>query len=281
MKQRSRRPKRMDTQVPQSSVPSDNVADEAVNEKMDDSLVRAATTTTSLYVEQDRGSGPRCQETIGDTIAQTRFENVSKHSNDPLLARGNTLRSGKDRLKLKELMELFTNLQTRVLDLETTKTTQANEIVNLKRRVKKLKRRNKSRTHGLKRLYRVGSSRRVGSSKDEGLGEEDASKQGRIVDIDDNEDIYLVNVQTDEDMFGVNDLDGDIDVLESVDVVNTAEETRSVVEEVTAVTIPVSAVITITTTTAITDVEINLAQALAELKSAKPKADKVVIQEPE
>ncbi|GKB88418.1 hypothetical protein Tco_0960690 [Tanacetum coccineum] len=38
---------------------------------------------------------------------------------------------------------------------------------------------------------------------------------------------------------------------------------------------------TTTTTTAITDVEITLAQALAELKSAKPKADKVVIQEPE
>ncbi|GJY24491.1 hypothetical protein Tco_0398149 [Tanacetum coccineum] len=36
-----------------------------------------------------------------------------------------------------------------------------------------------------------------------------------------------------------------------------------------------------TTTTAITDVEMTLAQALAELKSAKPKADKVVIQEPE
>ncbi|GKF33790.1 hypothetical protein Tco_0106990, partial [Tanacetum coccineum] len=109
MKQRSRRPKRKDTQVPQSSVPSDNVADEAVNEEMDDSLVRVATTATSLDAEQDRGninktrskatlnepsspgtssgSGPRCQETMGDTIAQTRFENVSKHSNDPLLAR--------------------------------------------------------------------------------------------------------------------------------------------------------------------------------------------------
>ncbi|GJT06295.1 hypothetical protein Tco_0840757 [Tanacetum coccineum] len=284
MKQRSRRPKRKDTQVPQSSVPSDNVVDEAVNEEMDDSLVRATTTATSLDAEQDRGninktrskatlnepsspgtslgSGPRCQETMGDTIAQTRFENVSKHSNDPLLARGNTLRSGEDRLKLKELMELCTNLQTRVLDLETSKTTQANEIASLKRRVKKLERRNKPRTHGLKILYKVGSSR-------------------RIADIDANEDIYLVNVQTDEDMFGVNDLDGDEVIVESVDVVNTAEETRSVVEEVTAVTIPVSAATTTTTTTAITDVEITLAQALAELKSAKTKANKVVIQEPE
>ncbi|GKG50386.1 hypothetical protein Tco_0521486, partial [Tanacetum coccineum] len=65
---------------------------------------------------------------------------------------------------------------------------------------------------------------------------------GRIADIDANEDIYLVNVQTGEDMFGVNDLDGDEVIVESIDVVKTAKETRSVVEEVTAVTIPVSAV---------------------------------------
>ncbi|GJR76348.1 putative ribonuclease H-like domain-containing protein [Tanacetum coccineum] len=135
--------------------------DEVVNEEMDDSLERAATTATSLDAEQDRGGGPRCQETIGDIIAQTRFENISKTSNDPLLARGNTLQSGEDRLKLEELMALCTNLQQRVLDLETTKTTQANEIASLKRRVKKLERRNKSRTHRLKRMYKVGSSRRV------------------------------------------------------------------------------------------------------------------------
>ncbi|GJX57938.1 hypothetical protein Tco_0289328 [Tanacetum coccineum] len=293
-KQRSRRSKRKDSKVPRPSSPTNNVADEAVNEKMDDSLVRAATIATGLEAEQDSGnidktqskatlnessssgsssgSSPRRQETIGDTIAQTSFENVSKLSNYPLLARGNTLRSGEDRLKLKELMALCITLQSRVLALETTKTTQATKIASLKKRSKKLERRNKSRTHGLKRLYRVGSSRRVESSEDEGLGEEDASKQGRIVDIDANEDIYLVNVQTDEDMFGVNDLDGDEVIVESVDVVKTVEETRSVVEEVTAVIILVSAATTITTTTAITDVEMTLAQALVELKSAKPKA---------
>ncbi|GJW40264.1 hypothetical protein Tco_0066109 [Tanacetum coccineum] len=195
--------------------------DEPVNEEMDDSLVRAATTVTSLDAEQDR-----------DTIAHTRFENVSKHSNNPLLARGNTLRSGEDRLKLKKLMELCTNLQTRVLDLETTKTTQANEIASLKRRVKKLERRNKSRTHRLKRLYRVGSSRRVESSEDVGLGEEDAYKQGRIADIDATKDIYLVNVHHDEDMFGVNDLEGDEVLVESEGVVKTVKERINVVEEV-------------------------------------------------
>ncbi|GJW23922.1 hypothetical protein Tco_0037733 [Tanacetum coccineum] len=36
----SRRPKRKDTEIPQSSGPTDNVADEAVNKEMDDSLER-------------------------------------------------------------------------------------------------------------------------------------------------------------------------------------------------------------------------------------------------
>ncbi|GJY36835.1 hypothetical protein Tco_0422213 [Tanacetum coccineum] len=126
--QKPRKPKRKDTQVPQPSGPTDIVADEAVHKELGDRLVRAATTASSLEAEQDSGNitktrskatpnessslgttlggGPRCQETMGDTIAQTRFENVSKHSNDSLLARGNTLRSDKDSLKLKELMEL-------------------------------------------------------------------------------------------------------------------------------------------------------------------------------
>ncbi|GJV36144.1 hypothetical protein Tco_1408621 [Tanacetum coccineum] len=155
-----RKPKRKNTQVPQPSGSSKHVADEAVHKELGDSLVRAATTASSLEAEQDSGNinktqskatlnessslgttsggGPRYQETIGDTIAQTRFENVSKHSNDSLLARGNTLRSDEDSLELKELMELCTNLQQRVLDLEKMKTTQANEIARLKRRVKQL-----------------------------------------------------------------------------------------------------------------------------------------------
>nr|GFD26320.1 hypothetical protein [Tanacetum cinerariifolium] len=54
-----------------------------------------------------------------------------------------------------------------VLDLEKTKTTQRNEIDSLKKKVKKLEKRNKSRTHKLKRLYKVGLSARVESSGDE------------------------------------------------------------------------------------------------------------------
>ncbi|GJV06789.1 hypothetical protein Tco_1344445 [Tanacetum coccineum] len=110
-KQKSRRPKRKDIDVPQPGGPTTNVADEAVNEEMDDSLVRAATTASSLEAEQDSGSGPRRQETIGDTIAQNRFENVSKISNDSLVAGVNTPHSDEDRLKLNELMEFCTKLQ--------------------------------------------------------------------------------------------------------------------------------------------------------------------------
>ncbi|GKC93856.1 hypothetical protein Tco_1159298, partial [Tanacetum coccineum] len=170
--QKPRKPKRKDTQVPQPSGPTNIIADEAVHKDLGDSLVRAATTASSLEAE---------------------FENVSKHSNDSLLARGNTLRSDGDKLKLNELMELCTNLQKKVLDLEKTKTTQQNEINSLKRRVKKLKQKKRSRTHVLKRLRKVGATARIESSGDEESLGEDASKQGsRINDIDEDEDITLV-----------------------------------------------------------------------------------------
>ncbi|GJU90143.1 retrovirus-related pol polyprotein from transposon TNT 1-94 [Tanacetum coccineum] len=224
-KQKPRKPKRKDTQIPQSSGPTEHVADKAVYKELEDSLVRAATTASSLEEEQDSGninktrskatlnepsspgtssgSGPRCQDTMGDTIAQTR-----------------------------------------VLDLETTKTTQANEIASLKRRVKKLEKKDISRTHKLKRLYKVGLSARVESSRDEEDLGEDASKQGRINAIDANEDITLVNDQDDADMFDVNTLTGD-KVLAKLEVV--VKDVNLTVDEVT------------------------LAQALADLKSVKPK----------
>nr|GEY44326.1 retrovirus-related Pol polyprotein from transposon TNT 1-94 [Tanacetum cinerariifolium] len=192
----------------------DNVADEAVYKELGDSLVKVATTASSLEGKQDSGNinktqskatpnepssqgidsggGPRCQKAMGDTTAQTRFESVSEHSYNSLLARGNTLQSDEDRMKINELMELCTNLQTRVLKLEKTKTTQGNEIASLKKRVKKLKNKYRSRTHKLKRLYKIGLTARVESSDEESLGD-DASKQERIEAIDQDEDITLVN----------------------------------------------------------------------------------------
>ncbi|GJV21278.1 hypothetical protein Tco_1370298 [Tanacetum coccineum] len=120
----------------------------------------------------------QAQQEQGEVDEAVNEENVSKHSNDPLL-------SGGDRLKLKELM-------------------------------------------------------------------------GRkIHDIDADEDITLENVHV-EDMFGVNDLDGDEAFVENEEPVVNAATTIS--------TIPVSAA------KDLSDVGMTLAQALTELKSTKPKA---------
>ncbi|GJU72594.1 hypothetical protein Tco_1263999 [Tanacetum coccineum] len=297
--QQPRKPKRKDTQVPQPSDPIENVADEAVHKELGDSLVRAATTASSLEAEQDSGNinktqskatpnesssqgtnsggGPRCQETMGDTIAQTRFESVSKHSNDSLLARGNTLRSDEDRLKLDELMALCTTLQNRVLDLEQTKTTQHNEIVSLKRRVKKLEKKNRSRTHSLKRLYKVGLTTRVESSDNEEVLGEDASKQGRIYAIDADEEITLVSVH-DVNVFAYEEvfvIEQEV-AEEVVRIINTSKLITDAAQDSAATTVSTA---TTTTATIKTVDDFTLAQALKEMKSTKPKKKGVVIQE--
>ncbi|GJS37630.1 hypothetical protein Tco_0536012 [Tanacetum coccineum] len=141
--------------------------DEAFNEEMDDSLEMPATIATSLDAEQERGSGPKSQDTMGDTIVRTTFKNVSKTSNDSLLTGVNRPRSDEDRLKLNELMEFF----------------------------EKLEKKGGSRTHKLKRLYKVSRPARVISSDEASLGDqEDATKQGRkIDDIDKDAKITLVH----------------------------------------------------------------------------------------
>nr|GFC01531.1 hypothetical protein [Tanacetum cinerariifolium] len=57
-------------------------------------------------------------------------------------------------MQLTELMNLYTNLQKQVIDLELAKTAQAKEIADLEKRVKKLERKKKSGTSGIKRLWK-------------------------------------------------------------------------------------------------------------------------------
>ncbi|GKE52969.1 hypothetical protein Tco_1488125 [Tanacetum coccineum] len=115
-------------------------------------------------------------------------ESVPTYSNDPLL-------SGKDRLKLTDLMDMCTKSFERVLDLEHIKIAQAKEIINLKPRVKKLEKKAGLRTHKFKRLYKVGVTRRVEYSDDESLGAQaDASNQGKsIKDIEKDAEVSLVD----------------------------------------------------------------------------------------
>ncbi|GJS88493.1 hypothetical protein Tco_0771129 [Tanacetum coccineum] len=196
--QKPRKPKRKATKVPQPSGPTKVITNEAVYKELDDRLVRAATTASSLEAEQVSGN-----------ITKTQYKATPNESSSLGTSlgggpRGNTLRSDEDIMKLKELMELCTNLQQRVLELEKTKTTQAVEISSLKKRVKKLEKKDKPSTTKMKRLYKSVES----FVEKEDLGE-DASKQGKIIDdIDVDADITLVSDQhVDEE---VHDADKDM-----------------------------------------------------------------------
>ncbi|GJR67298.1 hypothetical protein Tco_0013363 [Tanacetum coccineum] len=192
-----RRTKRgQNTKVPQSGGSLNKVGDEAINEEMLDSVERATTVASSL----EWSLAPRNHE---GAEAQARSEGVPIQSKDPPLSTGNTVGSEEDsmkhdyelmnnvppttydsplsggntpgsdegRLKLEELMAMCTKLSKHVLDLEKEKDAQAMEILNLKKRVKKLERKRKSIISQLRRrMYR-----QVESSDDD-LDEEDASK---------------------------------------------------------------------------------------------------------
>ncbi|GKE28184.1 hypothetical protein Tco_1443568 [Tanacetum coccineum] len=192
-KTQKRRRTKKDTQLPQTSVPQDLGADEAVHKEG--------------VTGMDTGGSPRRQDTIGGAPAQTRSERVLEKPNEPPLSeghtsgsgegrmehqfeltanvpitshdsplpRGYTPRSDEGRLKLQELMTMCIKLSKQVIDLEKEKDAQAVEILRLKKRVKRFKRQRKSSTSQPRRK----KYRQVESPNDD-LNEEDASKQGRI-----------------------------------------------------------------------------------------------------
>ncbi|GJS87791.1 retrovirus-related pol polyprotein from transposon TNT 1-94 [Tanacetum coccineum] len=160
----------------------------------------------------------------------------------------------------------------KVLDLKKAKTTQAKEIASLKKRVKKLEKRRKLRTLGLKRLRKIGSTSRVESSIDASLGDqEDASKQGRkIEDLDADAKVTLVD-ETQE--MNDDNLMFDTGVLEEQEK-EVAEKEVSAADPVTT-TGEVVTIANVEATTAnvpTTIDELTLAQTLIEIKAAKPKA---------
>ncbi|GJS76750.1 hypothetical protein Tco_0726631 [Tanacetum coccineum] len=118
------------TELPQTSKPIPNVPDEAVYEEWDDRVRRATTTAASLDVahasgnitktqpttipnvslSQEIGTGgsPTCQEAMGGSIAQTRYEKVPTQSYDSPLPRVNKLGSDEGSMTLHELTVLCT-----------------------------------------------------------------------------------------------------------------------------------------------------------------------------
>ncbi|GJT98653.1 hypothetical protein Tco_1094171 [Tanacetum coccineum] len=147
-------------------------------------VVRAATTATSLEAEQE-------------SDAQTRFETASKQSHDPPLLEVNTSRSGEDSMEhqddlmdsvpptpydspllggytpgsdegrpnINELMAICTKLSNRVLALEQSKTAQDLVIKKLKKKVKRLEKKQWARTPDMK-LFKIDTSRRKSLDKE-------------------------------------------------------------------------------------------------------------------
>ncbi|GJU12011.1 hypothetical protein Tco_1134407 [Tanacetum coccineum] len=173
--------KRKATEISQSSRPTTLVANENVHEERRDSVERAATTTASLDTEQESGNIIRTQSmaTLNEPIPQGTGSGSSPRRQDTILG----------------YRPAQTRLSERVLALENIKTAQNLEIINLKKRAKKLEKKKKARTLQLKkRLFKV----RIESSAEKSLGDqEDASKQGRN-GINQDEENSCINITTAE-----------------------------------------------------------------------------------
>nr|GEW10771.1 hypothetical protein [Tanacetum cinerariifolium] len=241
-----RKTKRKATKISRSSGPTTLVADETVHEERGDRVERAATTAASLDAEQDSGGSPRRQDTIlEDRYAQTRFERLSKQSHEPPLSRS--------------------------LALENNTTAQDLEITHLKKRVKRLKKKRKSRTLQLKRrLFKF----MIKSSAKKSLGDqEDASNQGRN---DQDEGISFVQDRKIQRRYG-----HEIEINTASTSITTATINITTAEPVTTVsTLITTAGISVSTakpsnppptTTVIKDEDLINAQTLIKMRSEKSK----------
>ncbi|GJW11435.1 hypothetical protein Tco_1577262 [Tanacetum coccineum] len=226
-----RKTKRKATKISQSSGPTILVADETVHEERGDNVERADTTATRLDAEQGSGNINRTQSTAI----------TNDHFPYGIGSGGST--------KCQDTMGDIP-IQTRVLGLKNVKDAQALEIKKLKKRVKKLESKKKSRTPQLKRrLFKVG----IESSAEKSL--EDSETQGR---------------------YG-----HDIGVTIASTSITTASINITTVELVTTISAPITtacvSVITAepstppTTTTLIEDEDLIISQTLMKMRSVKSK----------
>ncbi|GJR28895.1 hypothetical protein Tco_1105127 [Tanacetum coccineum] len=176
----------------------------------------------------------------------------------------------KMRQSMRKVYQLF-----HVLDLQKAKDAQAKEIDALKKRIQRLERRKISRPTGLKRLRKVGMSRRVESSTDQESLDvpEDAFKQGRsIKDIDVDVDVSLVDEtqerQDDDLIFNTRVLDGvEMPVEAKVDGKDD-QSTKKLDDSTAGEAVTTAGDDSVVPTT---NEEITLAQTLIQIKAAKPK----------
>nr|GEU85457.1 ribonuclease H-like domain, reverse transcriptase, RNA-dependent DNA polymerase [Tanacetum cinerariifolium] len=212
-------------------------------------IISEATIRRDLKFEDERGIDFLSNEVIFEQLTLMGYENLSQK-----LTFNKALFSLQWKFLIHTILqclsaktstwnEFSTTMASAIICLATNKKFNFSKYI-FESMVKRLEKKRRSRTNGLKRLYKVGLSARVESSTEEqSLGEEDASKQGRnIADIDADAEITLVD--------------------------ETAEDQGSTAAPIT--------------TADVTPNELTMAQALVEIKKSKHKGDKVVIkQEPD
>nr|GEV81370.1 ribonuclease H-like domain-containing protein [Tanacetum cinerariifolium] len=178
---------------------------------------------TPLFDTMMRKHKPRRKERKETEVSSIKIHtegHVPTTSNDPLT-------SGEDRMQLKELMDLCTNLSNKVLDLENKvikmKSSHKAKITELESRVEKLEEDNKSLTQKLKSFNTKVESPTI---KETIVDKEESSKRGRkIADIDADAEVNLENVYN-------LDMAHEETVLSMQDVVVQSEMTDADVKEV-------------------------------------------------
>nr|GFA46051.1 hypothetical protein [Tanacetum cinerariifolium] len=218
-------------------------------------------------ISQGTGFSSDVTPLFDNMLVQTP-EEVAEH-NVPLPSPSHDpLPGGKDSLKLKKLMDLYTNLSNKILDLESEvldiKSTYKEKFEKLKSRVKRLEEENMV----LKELKGVHST--VGSDEPV-MGKKESSKQGRkIADIDADVEINLEKVQA--KAYNL-DLDHQEKVLNMLDV---NDEEPAGVEEVLGVVTAAKLITKVVTTS---EVDVN-AVSVQDAPITAAEVTKVIVEVP-
>ncbi|GJS75382.1 hypothetical protein Tco_0725263 [Tanacetum coccineum] len=227
-----------DTEIPQSGGPPKKVGDEAVHKELGDRVERAATTAASLDAEQDN-----------DFVPPT--------PHDSPLSRGYTPGSDDGRSNIHKLMAICINLLNMVLSLETSKTAQDLVIKKLKKKVKRLEKKHRARTPGMK-LFKIGTSKR------KSLDEEHLDVNNAMENVEG--DAKTENVEGDAETQGR----------------NTTEQTTNVGDTVNTTSINVSTADPSTSTAGdiFEDEMMTIVDILVAIRSTRPRTTSVMV-EPE
>ncbi|GKA50634.1 putative ribonuclease H-like domain-containing protein, partial [Tanacetum coccineum] len=266
----------------------------------DTQVVRATTTAASLDATQASGNITKTQSTTmsNDPLSQEigsggntpgsdeeRLEQddltdfVPPTPYDSPLSGGHTPGSDEGRPNINELMAICTNLSNRVLALEQSKTAQDLVIQKLKKKVKRLEKKQRARTPGMK-LFKIGTSKR------KSLDKEYVSKQGRKSDktkpMFDDSDFAELDVDN-----AMENVEGDAETQGR----NTAEQITTAGDTVNTASIDVSAAGPSNVSTAdpststagdiFEDEMMTIADTLVAIRSTRPRTTSVVIHDVE